>query len=99
MYYKYLSLNKNNNFYTIYFDFWFSDPEYRRKIENDLDLEKSEQYLEKVSNYGNGSSFDGTTYNGKAQEMDVLNRWKMYENHHIIQKIISEYGKYSDFKI
>jgi hypothetical protein len=60
----------------ILFDPWFEDPQYRRSIERKLLLEESDEGLQVVTNYGRGSSFDLRDFQGKAQQMDVLNRWK-----------------------
>lgn len=68
----------NINFYTIYFDEWFINKDYRIKITNDLKLNFNDKGLNDV--YSNGrSSFDEFRYDGKAQKMDVLNRWKKYK--------------------
>lgn len=60
------------------YDRWFVSEEYRRQISDFLDLEHTDAGLNRVSSYGGGSSFDKKRYHGKAQEMDVLNRWKVF---------------------
>lgn len=65
----------NSGYYTIFFDEWFSNENYRIKIMNDLQLNFNEKGLNQVYNSGK-SSFDKFKYDGKAQQMDVLNRWK-----------------------
>ena len=86
-YKEYLNAMTDDKYYTIIYDNWFQFSKYRRKVEKDLFLIESDKWLEKLSNYGGGSSFDGVDFNGKAQQMKVLERWKDYENHTVIQNI------------
>lgn len=61
---------------------WFSSGNYRRDIEKKFGFEKSEAYLNSVAKTTDiGSSFDGNNFNGKAQEMPVLERWREFPNH------------------
>ncbi|MGB7058105.1 MAG: hypothetical protein WBD58_10410 [Geitlerinemataceae cyanobacterium] len=57
---------------------WFRDREYRRKIADLLDSEFSDAGIDEVSHYGGGSSFNQQNLQGKARQMDVLNRWKSF---------------------
>jgi hypothetical protein len=64
--------------YTILFDEWFQNKEYRKSICNHFGLKFSDKGLNDV--YGHGKSgFDDFYYDGKAQHMNILNRWKHYE--------------------
>ncbi len=54
---------------------WFSFPDYRQHLSLRLGLEFSDRGLNRVSAHGCGSSFDGRTMHGRAQEMHVLQRW------------------------
>jgi len=60
----------------IRFDDWFTDKNYRQNICEYLHIPFTDAGLNKVAYFGNGSSFDEQTYDGKAQEMKVLERWK-----------------------
>ena len=64
----------------VLFDRWFSDTEYRRSICRKLAIPFTDAGLNEVVHFGSGSSFDGRRYNGKAQEMDVLNRWMEFDD-------------------
>ena len=55
---------------------WFTKEEYRRSISDQLNLEFSDEGLQFVNNFGEGSSFDNQKYKYNAQEMKVLTRWK-----------------------
>ena len=55
---------------------WFVDKNYRKSIASTLSLKFSDKGLNFVQPYKAGSSFDKTKYDGKAQEMNVLSRWK-----------------------
>ena len=64
--------------YKIFFNEWFVDKEYRKKICEDLGLTFTDRGLENMYPQ-HTSSFDGMKFKGKAQEMGVLDRWKRFE--------------------
>lgn len=55
---------------------WFSDASYRRDLERQMGLPMSDDGIERV--YGLGSSFAGTSTNGRASQMKVNERWRSY---------------------
>ncbi|GAB4528845.1 MAG: hypothetical protein Tsb0014_10450 [Pleurocapsa sp.] len=55
---------------------WFMDVNYRQNISQKLGIAFSDAGIDQVPQYGGGSTFDGTEYNGKGQGMNVLNRWE-----------------------
>jgi len=65
---------------TLIYDDWFEHEDYRRRIEDQLDLPHDDSRLNAVMKIGHGrswgSSFDGMKSKENAQKMDVLNRWK-----------------------
>jgi len=63
----------------ISFNQWFQDEEYRKRICAELCIPFTDEGLNEVMAYGNGSSFDARRYNGKAQDMGVLERWHDFE--------------------
>lgn len=70
----------------INFDKWFSELKYRKQISKQLDLKFSDKGLNIVMPMGwgkKGSSFDTMTFNGKAQKMSVLNRWRKHKNNSV----------------
>lgn len=73
-------LDKTNilkNKMRIKYNSWFKDREYRKTLANQLELEFNDSGLEEVQFKAyRGSSFDKGEYNGKAQQMKVLERWK-----------------------
>lgn len=86
----YKSYLNNNQYYMINFNKWFTSYKYRRQIEQDLNLGLSDNGLNSVLHYGSGSSFDGRKYNGKAQQMNVLNRWGSHKKHELMQLILQD---------
>lgn len=58
---------------------WFSDPKYREMIAKSLVLEYKDDVLNTVPPIGE-SSFDSYKYDGKAQDMSVLSRYKKFTN-------------------
>jgi hypothetical protein len=69
-----------NNKIVVIYDKWFSSIDYRKSISQQLGLNFSDARLNTVMKIGInkswGSSFDGMNYKNKAQNMDVLNRYK-----------------------
>lgn len=56
---------------------WVTSADYRREVATALGLEFDDSAAHKVPAAG-GSSFDGTAYDGRAEEMPVLRRWHGY---------------------
>lgn len=66
----------------IRYDRWFADRSIRRDYADMLDIEFTDKGVQDVPKSGNRrSSFDDAEYDGKAQDMDVMNRWKMALDH------------------
>jgi len=80
----------NVNTVGILYDKWFADANYKNTLSQELNIGNNDFGLNTVPSHGAGSSFDGFTFDGKAQKMDVLNRWKNYYNYDIHYEIISE---------
>jgi hypothetical protein len=73
-------LENANDYVFVIYDKWFQDIEYRKEISKKLGLEFSDENLNLVSGEGNGSSFNKREYDGRAQQMNVLNRYKQIDN-------------------
>lgn len=65
---------------TVNYNRWFIDRDYRQSISKQLGLLFSDCGLNQVTDYGGGSNFDGTSFDGNAQLMNVLNRWESSKN-------------------
>lgn len=76
-----LYLNPPPNVHIIIFDKWFMDINYRKEISKSLEIEFTDLTLNKVAKAGGGSTFDKLEFDGRAQEMNVLNRYKQMMNH------------------
>jgi hypothetical protein len=63
-------------FVYVSFNAWFSSQDYRQGLAERLGLPFSDRGLDTVSAIGGGSSFDGLSFKGRAQSMNVLERWK-----------------------
>jgi hypothetical protein len=61
------------------YNLWFSSIEYRQQLSAQFGLDFTDTGLNVVpkSAAGVGSSFDKTTYDGKGNQMKVLERWKL----------------------
>ena len=81
IYKEYASYFLNESpYYPILFDAWFADEEYRVKICKDLGLHFTDIGKQSVPSFGGGSSFDFLSFNGRAEKMNVLSRYKQYED-------------------
>ena len=64
----------------INFPLWFQSSAYRSSVFASLNLgENTDSGLNNVADFGFGSSFDLQRFDGRAQEMKVLERWREYE--------------------
>lgn len=63
----------------IIFDDFVINKNYRMEICAQLDGKYNEDTLLQVNNNGDGSSFDGQKYDGRANEMNVLTRYKQID--------------------
>jgi len=85
-----------SNKYFILYDKWFRDVIYRRKLCDDLELEFIDVGMDKVFDYGKGSSFDGTRFDEHAQKMNVVGRYEQVKNEETIQSLVDEYKECMD---
>lgn len=69
---------------------WARDRTYRREIADALGIAFTDAGVESVSGCGEGSSFDGLRFNGRAGEMKVLERWKNFEDDPDFRAIFDE---------
>lgn len=60
------------------YDRWFLDAGYREAVARSLGFEPTDANLTVVSDHGRGSSFDGRAFDGRAQAMDVADRWRSF---------------------
>lgn len=60
----------------IAFNQWFSELETRRAIATAISVDTFVPTLQRVSPFGAGSSFDGFSFDHRASDMRVLERWK-----------------------
>ena len=80
----------DGNHMNISYNKWFSDESYRKDLSEKLFLEYNEDSLDEVSKYWRGSSFDKMEYDGKASDMDVLNRYTHYLDNHFYMSIFED---------
>ena len=83
-------LLKQSIFYPILFDAWFASKNYRIKICQDLGLYFTDIGKQSVPPFGKGSSFDELRFDGEAEKMDVLNRYKVFEESPDYQKFMDD---------
>jgi hypothetical protein len=79
-----------HNRIVINYNRWFTEVEYRRKLSARLGLAFSDAGFGAVSGEYGGSSFDGVRYNGDAQQMQVLDRWKLVANNSVYKELFND---------
>ena len=77
-----------DNLVIIRFDNWFVNRDYRRGIAEQLGLTFTDAGLNEVPKFGGGSTFDKQTLDGKAQSMQVLDRWKQTQGNRTYEWIL-----------
>ena len=81
------------NPHILIYDKWVQNKQYRKEIVRVLGLPKfTDAGFKDVPQNCGGSSFDGLEFNGKADEMKVLERWKEYENDEGFMKVLDDYS-------
>lgn len=78
------------------FNKWFVNKQYREEITKSAGLEINDSNINKMSDYGGGSSFDLMKYNGRAQSMDVLTRWTKFRNSQRYWRELKGFQKFSE---
>lgn len=87
--YDFISGQYTNRKYILY-DKWFENEHYRYTLCSDFNITFTDAGLNIVSKNANGSSFDHMRYQGNAQGMDVLNRWKAYNNNRYFKEFYTD---------
>lgn len=85
-----LTHESDEHFVDVNFNKWFSDQAYRRALADRLEIPFTDAGLTQVMNHGEGSSFDKRQYDGRAQDMRVLERWRSYANDERFWSLIDE---------
>jgi hypothetical protein len=68
---------------------WFSDEEYRKELSDRLGLDSHDKGLNKLSNWGGGSSFSQKKVTD-GRKLDVLNRWKTMSDNPRFKSLIDD---------
>jgi hypothetical protein len=78
----FLDLNRQKalNVICANFNEWFTSRTYRIALARQFGVTVAGEAFQEVPSIGGGSSFDGIRLDGSAQEMKVLERWKVCQN-------------------
>lgn len=66
----------NQDVVLVLYNSWFKSVNYRKNIFAKLNIKLKDTLINHVPKVGQGSSFDGTSYDNKAFQMQVLNRYE-----------------------
>lgn len=78
---EFLGEKKNlKNKVLVNFNSWSSDREYRRQLAHQLAIPFNDTGFSEVPAVAGGSSFDGTTFAGRAHKMKLQDRWRAFED-------------------
>jgi len=73
------------------FNLWVSSYEYRSSICETLGVDlMDDDVRSRVPDIGGGSSFDKKEFDGRADQMDVLGRWKCYADNDLYRRYTSD---------
>jgi len=75
---EFIKTKTKNKIIFINYNEWFENKNYRINLASRMKGSFTDKNLEEVPQNGNGSSFDLTKYNNKAQKMKVMNRWRHF---------------------
>jgi hypothetical protein len=81
------------NLITISYNDWFLHKEYRKKIAERLNILFTDKGFLEVLPHGGGSTFDGTSFDGRADQMKVLERWKEFEDDREMKSLLRKWHK------
>lgn len=79
------------------YDHWFADPDYRQQLSHQAKLPGAEPGIGEITNFGGGSSFTGLEFRDQATRMDVLHRWKHFEDDRQFQSFFSSYPQLEEY--
>lgn len=79
---KFIEYEKENNPYSLGINYneWVKSKKYRQNTAKKLNILFNDQGKDDVTNFGGGSSFDGTSANKNATIMNVFSRWENFAN-------------------
>lgn len=72
---------------SISFNMWIKDKEYRDNIAKQIGFTNTDKGINILSQFGQGSSFDGNDYQDKANKMDLQNRHKQVMHETIFRQL------------
>jgi hypothetical protein len=84
----------NEDFVDINYNSWFADKKYRKLLTDRLNIPFTDEGLNDIVWPGK-STFNGSDYDGKAQEMKVLERWKQLGDDFIDEEMDEELRQYA----
>jgi hypothetical protein len=88
---EFLGNRKNlKNKILVNFNLWTSNMSYREDLARQLDIPFRDSGFTEVPAVAGGSSFDGITFAGKANEMRLQDRWRAFEDDEEYWKLFDE---------
>lgn len=69
---------------------WFADAAYRESLADSLGLSFNDGGRDRVMFHGMGSSFNEQSFDGHAEQMQVLDRWQYYREYPVYRNLFAE---------
>ena len=82
--------NYVSNKVNISYNNWLSDEEYRREVLKRLGMPILNTNINRVSKYGDGSSFGQKCINSKKDKMELMERWKKFAGDKFYRNIFND---------
>jgi hypothetical protein len=80
----YLSHNK----ICVNYNTWATDASYRQALAEQLNLEFTDAGINEVGTWGGGSSFEGQSFKGNAQAMQITSRWQHFMQNETYRRLL-----------
>jgi len=82
---------EDNDEIKVFYDEFVSNKKYRDWVAREIGVDdRNDDSLQRVTNYGRGSSFDGVKFDGRASEMKVNDRWKVYDSEDWMNRLLAD---------
>jgi hypothetical protein len=88
---EYLGLRRNlrQERLMLSYNDWATSAAYRRRVAAALGMSFDDRAAHVVPPVAGGSSFDGTAYDGRAEDMPVLTRWHAFRGEHRFERLLT----------
>jgi hypothetical protein len=85
-----IALNPPSDLIVVNYNKWFTDEKYRHQLADQLGIPATDEGLNDIPRYGQGSSFTKRRLDGQAQQMPVLERYVEWKDHKRFKSLMDD---------